>query len=289
MLYDTDSVSAEVSTHTTQQPDIRVTRGGDERDGGDGESKEEVPAEVILQSTVDISGGAEDERNCSQDDNEKYSVLESGNESEEEYPSELDVSDTDSGGSGSVDEDDDELYAKEERHVADHFLDPTGGVEKMIAGQVMCKISRLLAGMNQRYLTKKMKIKPMTHIQYIYKLHMQLITITADEMYEANTFQPAEEAPTDAAPVAPYTQVLEAESSGHLAKQSEEWRDHSGQRKLFQKNGKTMLSCWDIWHKEFKNGTAIPDELKRRIRVRSMKNAGSPGKSPAKRRRVDAE
>ncbi|KAG2783031.1 hypothetical protein Pcac1_g7507 [Phytophthora cactorum] len=52
---------------------------------------------------------------------------------------------------------------------------------------------------------------------------------------------------------------------------------------------KTMLSCWNIWHKEFKNDTAIPDELKRRIRVRSMKNAWSPGKSPAKRRRVDAE
>ncbi|KAG2816442.1 hypothetical protein PC118_g13355 [Phytophthora cactorum] len=83
-----------------------------------------------------------------------------------------------------------------------------------------------------------MKIKPMTHVQYIYKLHMQLITLTADEMYEANTFQPAEGVPTDAAPVAPYTQVLEAESSGNLAKQSEEWRDHSGQRKRFQKNGK---------------------------------------------------
>ncbi|KAG2816440.1 hypothetical protein PC116_g16115 [Phytophthora cactorum] len=56
-----DSVTTEVSAHTTQQPDIRVTQGGDERDGGDGESKEEVPAKVILQSTVDISGGAEDE------------------------------------------------------------------------------------------------------------------------------------------------------------------------------------------------------------------------------------
>ncbi|KAG3117774.1 hypothetical protein PI124_g10687 [Phytophthora idaei] len=88
-----DSVTTEVSAHTTQQPDIRVTRGGDERDGGDGESKEKVPAEVsgvcyavlVLQSTVDISGGAEDELNHSQDDNEKYSVLESGNEYEEEY------------------------------------------------------------------------------------------------------------------------------------------------------------------------------------------------------------
>ncbi|KAG2783077.1 hypothetical protein PC116_g16115 [Phytophthora cactorum] len=64
-----DSVTTEVSAHTTQQPDIRVTQGGDERDGGDGESKEEVPAKVsdvcyavlVLQSTVDISGGAEDE------------------------------------------------------------------------------------------------------------------------------------------------------------------------------------------------------------------------------------
>ncbi|KAG3109781.1 hypothetical protein PI124_g8712 [Phytophthora idaei] len=72
-----------------------------------------------------------------------------------------------------------------------------------------------------------MEIKPMTHVQYMCKLHMQLITLTADEMYEANTFQPA-----------PDMQVPEAESSGHLAKQSEEWRDHSGQRKRVQKNCK---------------------------------------------------
>ncbi|KAG3244509.1 hypothetical protein PI124_g10688 [Phytophthora idaei] len=70
---------------------------------------------------------------------------------------------------------------------------------------------------------------------------MQLITLTADETYEANTFQPAEEAPTDAAPVAPYTQVLEAESSGHLVKQSEEWRDHSGQRKRFRRTASSYI------------------------------------------------
>ncbi|KAG3213318.1 hypothetical protein PC129_g15748 [Phytophthora cactorum] len=101
-----DSVTTEVSAHTTQQPDIRVTQGGDERDGGDGESKEEVPAKsyslLLIFQVVPRT-------NChSQDDNEKYSVLESGNESEEEYLSELDVSDTDSGGSDSVDKDDDE-------------------------------------------------------------------------------------------------------------------------------------------------------------------------------------
>ncbi|KAG3188444.1 hypothetical protein PC128_g12174 [Phytophthora cactorum] len=73
-----------------------------------------------------------------------------------------------------------------------------------------------------------MKIKPMTHLQYMCKLHMQLITLTADEMYEANTFQP----------VAPDMQVPEAESSGHLAKQSEERCDHSGQRMRVQKNCK---------------------------------------------------
>ncbi|KAG3246572.1 hypothetical protein PI124_g8714 [Phytophthora idaei] len=109
-----DSVTTEVSAHTTQLPGIRVTRGGDERDGGDNESKEEVPAEVsassVLQAPVDISGGTEDELNHSQDDNGEYSVSESGDESKEEYLGELDVSDTDSVGPDSVVEECNELY-----------------------------------------------------------------------------------------------------------------------------------------------------------------------------------
>ncbi|KAG1699234.1 hypothetical protein DVH05_014151 [Phytophthora capsici] len=47
------------------------------------------------------------------------------------------------------------------------------------------------------------------------------------------------------------------------------------------------MSCWDIWHKVYKNGKAIPEDMKGKFRVRGSKTTGSPGKSPAKRRRVD--
>ncbi|KAE8877570.1 hypothetical protein PF003_g38334 [Phytophthora fragariae] len=49
-----------------------------------------------------------------------------------------------------------------------------------------------------------------------------------------------------------------------------------------------MLSCWDVWHKEYNNGKAIPQDLKGKIRVRAPKTTNSPGKSPARRRRVSS-
>ncbi|KAI9987942.1 hypothetical protein PInf_024198 [Phytophthora infestans] len=121
----------------------------------------------------------------------------------------------------------------------------------------------------------------MTHAQYMCKLHKQLITLSVEDMYEENTFS------TDG-----YTSVEERESvdaSGHVPKLNEEWRDHSGQRKRVQKNCKgTIKSCWDVWHNEYKNGAEIPAHKKGKIRVRAAKTTGSPGKSPAKRRRAAA-
>ncbi|KAF1781824.1 hypothetical protein GQ600_19414 [Phytophthora cactorum] len=67
-------------------------------------------AVLVLQTPVDISGGTEDELNHSQGDNGEYSVLELGDETEEEYLGELDVSDTDSVGPDSVVEECNELY-----------------------------------------------------------------------------------------------------------------------------------------------------------------------------------
>lgn len=50
----------------------------------------------------------------------------------------------------------------------------------------------------------------------------------------------------------------------------------------------TIKSCWDVWHNEYKNGAEIPAHKKGKIRVRAAKTTGSPGKSPAKRRRAAA-
>ncbi|KAI9988720.1 hypothetical protein PInf_022182 [Phytophthora infestans] len=46
-------------------------------------------------------------------------------------------------------------------------------------------------------------------------------------------------------------------------------------------------NCWDIWHKVYKNGKAILKSMKGKFRVRGPKTTGSPGKSPAKHRRVN--
>ncbi|ETP31807.1 hypothetical protein F442_19353 [Phytophthora nicotianae P10297] len=156
-----------------------------------------------------------------------------------------------------------------------------------------------------RAYCKKLKIKPMTHVQYMCKLHEDLLALTTDDMYEDNTFQPGDEASAD-------------EEAGEEA--GEEGSDSTGHVcTLKTPNGKRgatstyfcdgcdfpgtsylsmkpkwvvrdkMLSCWDVWHKEFKNGKAIPESLKDRIRVRAPMTSGSPGKSPTKRRRVDSE
>eukprot|EP00644_Phytophthora_capsici_P004936 jgi/Phyca11/97259/e_gw1.1.664.1 len=142
-----------------------------------------------------------------------------------------------------------------------------------------------------RAYCKKNQIKGMTHVQYMCKLHQQLIALNADDMFEENTFQPGTYfVDVDVPP--------DAEPEGHSPKQNDDWRDHSGQRKRVQKNCKVcamktegkrgatttyfcdscdfpgpiylcvkpkwleankMLSCWEIWHVVYKNGKAIPE------------------------------
>eukprot|EP00644_Phytophthora_capsici_P004402 jgi/Phyca11/109644/e_gw1.17.629.1 len=168
-----------------------------------------------------------------------------------------------------------------------------------------------------RAYCKMKKTKAMTHVQYMCKLHQQLIGLSEDDMYEENTFLPDILVEEEVFP--------DTEISNHSPKQNDDWRDHSGQRKRVQKNCKVcamrtegkrgatttyfcencdfvgpiylcvkpkwlesnkMMSCWDIWHKVYKNGKEIPEAMKTKIRVRAPKPAGSRGKSPAKRRRV---
>ncbi|KAE8877571.1 hypothetical protein PF007_g25822 [Phytophthora fragariae] len=41
-----------------------------------------------------------------------------------------------------------------------------------------------------RAYCKKKKIKAMTHVHFMHKLHLQFIALKPDDMYEENTFQP---------------------------------------------------------------------------------------------------
>uniref|UniRef100_H3GUJ8 Uncharacterized protein n=1 Tax=Phytophthora ramorum TaxID=164328 RepID=H3GUJ8_PHYRM len=172
-----------------------------------------------------------------------------------------------------------------------------------------------------RVYRKKRNMKAMTHVQYMCKLHMQLIELKAEDIYEGNTFQAGE---------CISGEIYETPGAEwHVPKQGDAWREHSGQRKRVQKNCKVctilnddgkrgatttyycdgcdfpgpiylcmkpkwpvknaIMSCWEIWHSEYKNGKEIRANKKGRIRVRATKAAASPGKSPAKRRRKDTE
>uniref|UniRef100_H3H0C5 PiggyBac transposable element-derived protein domain-containing protein n=1 Tax=Phytophthora ramorum TaxID=164328 RepID=H3H0C5_PHYRM len=160
-----------------------------------------------------------------------------------------------------------------------------------------------------RIYCNKRNMKAMTHVQYMCKLYMQLIELKAEDMYEGNTFQ--------------------AGAEWHVPKQGDDWREHSRQRKRVQKNCKVctilnsdgkrgatttyfcdgcnfpgpiylcmkpkwpvktaIMSCWENWHSEYKNGKEIPANKMGKIRVRATKAAASPGTSPAKRHRKDIE
>ncbi|OWZ14676.1 hypothetical protein PHMEG_00011806 [Phytophthora megakarya] len=149
----------------------------------------------------------------------------------------------------------------------------------------------------------KKEIKPLTRVQYMCRLHLEPIALTAGDMFEANTFQP-----------------------GHTPKQVDEWRDHSGQMqkncevcamrteskrgatttsyfndcdfagpiylcmKLKWSEDYTVMNCWEIWHTVYKNGKAIKAEMKGKFLVREPpRTAHSPKKPPFKRRHVESE
>ncbi|EGZ30148.1 hypothetical protein PHYSODRAFT_472628 [Phytophthora sojae] len=139
--------------------------------------------------------------------------------------------------------------------------------------------------------------RPLTHVQYIRKLHLELIHLKSEDIYEDNKFGAA----STAAPAASASRAERTSGTQHLPTQIDEWRTHSGQSKQVQRNcmigslmptdGKlggtttyyckacvdsqqvylcmkpkktidgVLMSCWEIWHTIYKNGIAIPDHL----------------------------
>ncbi|KAG7389123.1 hypothetical protein PHYPSEUDO_011101 [Phytophthora pseudosyringae] len=87
---------------------------------------------AVRASVIDICGNADDDVNTDRGGNEDYVVIDSGDEPDETDLSEMDVSDFESSLSDSVDEDDEELYANEERHFTDQFLDSMGGERRFL-------------------------------------------------------------------------------------------------------------------------------------------------------------
>lgn len=82
-------------------------------------------------------GDGDDDLNAPEGSDDTYCVLDSGTESEEIDLDDLDVSDADSSGSDTIDEEDDDMYAKEERHFADSFLNSIGGHDSVLAGDII--------------------------------------------------------------------------------------------------------------------------------------------------------
>ncbi|KAF1792869.1 hypothetical protein GQ600_3981 [Phytophthora cactorum] len=76
-----------------------------------------------------------DDLNTNRRGEQDYQMLDSGDESEEEDLSDLDVSDSETSSSEAIDEDGDELFDNEERHFADHFLESMGGEDRVHAGE----------------------------------------------------------------------------------------------------------------------------------------------------------
>ncbi|KAE9351454.1 hypothetical protein PF008_g5936 [Phytophthora fragariae] len=94
-------------------------------------------AVLAAQPLYDICLDNGDDINTDPIGNNDYDVLDSGDESEEEDLSELDVSGSESSASDCIDEDDEGRFAKEERQFADKFLESFGGQEKVLAGELI--------------------------------------------------------------------------------------------------------------------------------------------------------
>ncbi|KAI9995103.1 hypothetical protein PInf_012147 [Phytophthora infestans] len=87
--------------------------------------------------STSVSRDGDDDLNAPEGSDDTYCVLDSGTESEEIDLDDLDVSDADSSGSDTIDEQDDDMYAKEERHFADSFLNSIGGHDSVLAGDII--------------------------------------------------------------------------------------------------------------------------------------------------------
>ncbi|POM76723.1 Hypothetical protein PHPALM_6013 [Phytophthora palmivora] len=84
--------------------------------------------------------------------------------------------------------------------------------------------------------------RPLTHVQYIRKLGLELINLKGQDMYEGNTFEanpPRSLVSTNDPPSSiSASRGDRGDHPKHAAKQVDEWRDHSGQLKRVQRNCK---------------------------------------------------
>lgn len=146
--------------------------------------------------------------------------------------------------------------------------------------------------------------RPLSHVQYVKCLHHQLCQLVDADMFEGNTFG-ADVVPSRAAPT-PLDET--GSRGGHRVQITDEWRNQDSQPKRRQltckvcsalcKNGEraasspnfcgecslnsriylctrarrktrgVAMTCWDVWHREWRNGALIPLEITRPIRVR---------------------
>ncbi|OWY93926.1 hypothetical protein PHMEG_00036494 [Phytophthora megakarya] len=93
----------------------------------DEESKDAAPDTTTV---IDLSGNDAEDLNTTQSGTEDYMRLDSGDESEEDDLSDLDQINFSP-------QDHDEAFTNEVRHFADHFLDSMGGMDKVLAGEIL--------------------------------------------------------------------------------------------------------------------------------------------------------
>ncbi|OWY95065.1 hypothetical protein PHMEG_00035037 [Phytophthora megakarya] len=156
--------------------------------------------------------------------------------------------------------------------------------------------------------------KPLTHVKFMIKLHLQLTQLQPTDMYEGNTFGAQVPSSTPTYELLP---VGARQQSQHSARLVDEWRNADTQPKRRQRACKVCstlrtdtqrapttsyycadcstvgpiflcqrarrkvrdvaMTCWDIWHQEWANGKMIHVENAKSIRVRRKVNVGSPG------------
>ncbi|KAE8999009.1 hypothetical protein PR002_g18585 [Phytophthora rubi] len=116
---------------------VAASRKGTDAQSAEAPTEAQQNVRAAAQPLYDICSDNGDDINTDPIGNNNYDVLDSGDESEEEDLSELNVSDSESSASDCIDEDDEELFAKEERHFADKFLESLGGQEKVLAGELI--------------------------------------------------------------------------------------------------------------------------------------------------------
>ncbi|GMF56109.1 unnamed protein product [Phytophthora fragariaefolia] len=156
--------------------------------------------------------------------------------------------------------------------------------------------------MHKAYYKNK-TTRPLSHVKYMKKLHMQLCALQAVDMYESNTFGTREPIPAPRG-VVPTVK----DTSAHTMRQIQCWCNADTQPKrrrgackacpMLHAEGKraatskyfclernkegplflcrsarypvrgVAMICWDIWHREWSNGQLMPVDNGRSIRIR---------------------